>query len=121
METTILYWGYMGYIGIMEHKMETTILYWGYMGYIGILENKMEPTILYWDVHRRLESQKLPRLQCPKSGGNLRKSQPNNGPGVLPLLSISVPQACPKKTSRHEHWVRVLGLKGLGFECSGLR
>ena len=36
METTILYWGY---IGIMEKKMEATILYWGY---IGIMENKME-------------------------------------------------------------------------------
>ena len=29
METTILYWGY---IGIMEKKMETTIIYWGYTG-----------------------------------------------------------------------------------------
>ena len=28
METTIVYWGY---IGIMENKMETTIVYWGYM------------------------------------------------------------------------------------------
>ena len=24
METTIIYWGYMGYIGIMEKEMETT-------------------------------------------------------------------------------------------------
>ena len=31
METTI------GYIGIMENKMETTIVYWGY---IGITETK---------------------------------------------------------------------------------
>ena len=30
METTIVYWGY---IGIMEKEMETTIVYWG----------------LYWD------------------------------------------------------------------------
>ena len=29
METTIVYWGY---IGIMENKMETTIVYWGYIG-----------------------------------------------------------------------------------------
>ena len=34
MESTIVYWGY---IGIMENKMETTIVYWGY---IGIMENK---------------------------------------------------------------------------------
>ena len=58
METTIVYWGYIGimekmettivyweYIGIMENKMETTIVYWGY---IGITENKMETTIVYW-------------------------------------------------------------------------
>ena len=38
METTILYWGY---IGIMEKKMESTIIYWGY---IGIMEKKMETT-----------------------------------------------------------------------------
>ena len=31
METTIIYWGY---IGIMEKKMETTIIYWGYIGVI---------------------------------------------------------------------------------------
>ena len=41
METTIVYWGY---IGIMEKKMETTIVYWGY---IGIMEKKMETTIVY--------------------------------------------------------------------------
>ena len=29
METTIVYWGY---IGIMDNKMETTIVYWGYIG-----------------------------------------------------------------------------------------
>ena len=29
METTIVYWGY---IGIMENEMETTIVYWGYIG-----------------------------------------------------------------------------------------
>ena len=29
METTILYWAY---IGIMEKKMEATILCWGYIG-----------------------------------------------------------------------------------------
>ena len=28
METTIVYWGY---IGIMEKKMETTIVYWGFI------------------------------------------------------------------------------------------
>ena len=27
---------YRGYIGIMEKKMETTIVYWGYMGVIYI-------------------------------------------------------------------------------------
>ena len=42
METTIVYWGY---IGIMENKMETTVVYWGY---IGIMENQMETTIVYW-------------------------------------------------------------------------
>ena len=40
METTIVYWGY---IGIMEKKMETTIVYWGF---IWIMEKKME-TIIY--------------------------------------------------------------------------
>ena len=40
METTIVYWGY---IGIMEKKTETTIVYWGY---IGIMEKKMETTIM---------------------------------------------------------------------------
>ena len=39
METTIVYWGY---IGIMEKKMESTIVHWGYMG---IMEKKMETTI----------------------------------------------------------------------------
>ena len=29
METTIVYWGY---IGEMENRMETTIVYWGYIG-----------------------------------------------------------------------------------------
>ena len=29
METTIVYWGY---IGIMENHMETTIVYWGMSG-----------------------------------------------------------------------------------------
>ena len=50
METTIVYWGYIGVIlGIMENKMETTIVYWGYIGVIlGIMENKMETTIVYW-------------------------------------------------------------------------
>ena len=28
METTIVYWGY---IGILEKKMETTIVYWGHI------------------------------------------------------------------------------------------
>ena len=39
METTILYWGY---IGGMEKKMKTIILYWGY---IGGMEKKMETTM----------------------------------------------------------------------------
>ena len=42
METTIVYWGY---IGIMENEMGTTTVYWGY---IGIMENEMETTIVYW-------------------------------------------------------------------------
>ena len=42
METTIVYWGF---IGIMEKTMETTIVYWGS---IGIMEKKMETTIVYW-------------------------------------------------------------------------
>ena len=29
METTIVYWGY---IGIMENELETTVVYWGYIG-----------------------------------------------------------------------------------------
>ena len=40
METTIVYWGY---IGIMENKMETASVY---RGYIGTMEHNMEPTIL---------------------------------------------------------------------------
>ena len=51
METTLVYWGY---VGIMEKKMETTtIVYWGYigiMGYIGvihgIMEKKVETTVV---------------------------------------------------------------------------
>ena len=43
METTIVYWGY---IGIMEKKMQTTIVYWGYN--IGTMEKKMETTVVYW-------------------------------------------------------------------------
>ena len=38
METTIVYWGY---IGIMENNMKTTIVCWGYAG---IMEKKMENT-----------------------------------------------------------------------------
>ena len=35
METTIVYRGLSwGCIGIMEKKMETTIVYWGYIGVI---------------------------------------------------------------------------------------
>ena len=59
METTIIYWGY---IGIMENEMETTIICWGYIrimektmettiiywGYIGIMEKRMDTTIMYW-------------------------------------------------------------------------
>ena len=30
---------------IMEEKMETTIVYWGY---IGIMEKKMEASVVYW-------------------------------------------------------------------------
>ena len=54
METTIVYWGY---IGTMEKKMETTIVYWGY---IGIVENKMETTITLNSGDR-----KAPNLACP--------------------------------------------------------
>ena len=43
METTIVYWGYIGMMG----KMETTLYWILYWGYIGIMENKMETTILY--------------------------------------------------------------------------
>ena len=39
METTTVYWGY---IGIKEKKLETTIVY------IGIMENEME-TVITWD------------------------------------------------------------------------
>ena len=61
METTLVYWGYIGvifglywdngkengnyssilglywgYIGIMEKKMETTLVYWGYIGIMAL-------------------------------------------------------------------------------------
>ena len=42
METTIVYWGF---IGMMESKIEVTIVYWGF---IGIMEKKMETTVVYW-------------------------------------------------------------------------
>ena len=32
-------------VRIMEKKMETTIVYWGF---VGIMENQMETTIVYW-------------------------------------------------------------------------
>ena len=53
-------WGLGTYIGIMGNKMETTLVYWGYIGIImkikwkllwyigvilGLMENKMETTI----------------------------------------------------------------------------
>ena len=41
METTTVYWCY---IGIMEKKMETTVVY---SGYIEIMENKVETTISF--------------------------------------------------------------------------
>ena len=41
MESTMVYWGY---IGIMGKNMETTIVYWGY---IGIMEKDMETTIYF--------------------------------------------------------------------------
>ena len=41
MESTIVYWGY---IGILENKMETTIVYWGYTG---TMENEMETTMVF--------------------------------------------------------------------------
>ena len=37
METTIVYWGYIEDMGIMEKKMETTVVYWGYVGDMGIM------------------------------------------------------------------------------------
>ena len=40
METTIVYWGY---VGIMEKRMETTTVCWGY---IGIVAQKTDETIL---------------------------------------------------------------------------
>ena len=47
METTIVYWGYIGLywgcLGIMEKEMETTIVYGGYTG---MMEPKMETTIM---------------------------------------------------------------------------
>ena len=50
METTIVYWGY---IGIMEKNMETTIVYWGY---IGIVEKKMETIgVIYNGQHLPLQ------------------------------------------------------------------
>ena len=44
METTIVYWGYMG---IMEKKMETTIVYWGLYGDNG-KENASIPDSASW-------------------------------------------------------------------------
>ena len=65
METTIVYWGYIGnngkengnyysmlggILGIMEKKMETTIVCWGYIGNNG-KENGNYYSIsgLYWE------------------------------------------------------------------------
>ena len=42
METTIVYWGYLG---IMEKKMEATTASWGYLG---MMEKKMEATVIVW-------------------------------------------------------------------------
>ena len=42
METTTVYWGY---IGTTEKTMEATIVYWVY---IGIMEKKMETSTGYW-------------------------------------------------------------------------
>ena len=44
METTIVFWGY---IGIMEKKMETTIVFWGYQNYGPFLDpcDNMAPNI----------------------------------------------------------------------------
>ena len=39
MESTVVYWGH---IRIVEKKMTTTIVYWGYWHYIGIMEKEME-------------------------------------------------------------------------------
>ena len=45
METSIVYWGY---IGITEKRLETTIV-WYIGGYIWIMEERMETTIIvYW-------------------------------------------------------------------------
>ena len=41
----IIYWGYIGVIGIMEKTRETTLVCWGN---IGIMEKRMETTIVYW-------------------------------------------------------------------------
>ena len=41
------YYSILGlYVRIMEKKLETTIVYWGY---IGIMEKKMD-TIVYWGI-----------------------------------------------------------------------
>ena len=53
METTIIYWGYMG---IMEKKMEPTIVYWGF---IGMVEKKMETTIVYWGYIGIMETKRI--------------------------------------------------------------
>ena len=37
-----LYWGF---IRIVENEMETTIIYWGYIGIV--VEKKMETTVIY--------------------------------------------------------------------------
>ena len=44
METTIVYWGYIGtIIGIMEKKMETTTVYWDDTG---MMERKCKLRII---------------------------------------------------------------------------
>ena len=42
METTVVYWGYLG---IMEKKMETTVVYWGYVC-IGLMKSRDDRTLL---------------------------------------------------------------------------
>ena len=48
METTIVYWGYIGFCRGNEKENGNYYILGLYRGFIGIMEKKMEATIIYW-------------------------------------------------------------------------